>query len=97
MVEFLLSVTFACGVFVAVAHVVNRRFVAPIYDVLANLTAFTSAVAASALLHHWVPTLFAAVAVGCWVALAVRTARAVRDRRPRLGQVAEPADVAAQR
>ena len=36
----LLSVTFACGVLIAVAHVLNRRFIAPGYDVVANLTAF---------------------------------------------------------
>ena len=51
VVSFLLSVTFACGVVIAVAHVINVRFVAPVYDVLANLTAFASAVAASVMLH----------------------------------------------
>ena len=45
MVSFLLSVTFACGVFIAVAHVVNQRFIAPVYDVAANLAAFGSGVA----------------------------------------------------
>lgn len=92
VVGFLLSVTFACGLFVAVAHVANRRFIAPVYDVVANLAAFVSAVAASSLLHHWIPALLAAVAVCCWVALAVRTARAMRDGRPRVGQVLETSD-----
>ena len=54
-VSFLLSVTFACGLFIAVAHVMNRRFVAPVYDVAANLTAFGCAVAASSLLGHPFP------------------------------------------
>ena len=85
MVGALLSITFACGVFVAAAHVVNRRFVAPVYDVVANLVAFASAVAASALLHHWVPTGLAAVAVCCWLLLAWRTASAIRRREPRWG------------
>lgn len=85
MVGFLLSVTFACGLVVAVAHVVNRRFLAPVYDVVANLTAFSSAVAASLLLRHWVPAALAALAVGCWVALARRTWLALRRREPLVG------------
>lgn len=85
MVESLLSVTFACGLVVAVAHVVNRRFVAPVYDVVANLIAFSCAVGASALLHHWAPALLAALAVGCWLALAWRTVRAIRGGIPRHG------------
>ena len=78
MVSLLLSVTFACGLVVAVSHVINHRFVAPVYDVVANLTAFACAVAASLLLHHWIPALFSAVAVLCWLVLARRTAL---DRR----------------
>jgi hypothetical protein len=69
----LLAVTFACGVFIAVAHVINRRFVAPVYDVVANLAAFVCAVAASALLGHPVPAALSAVAVVCWIVLARRT------------------------
>lgn len=53
VVSVLLSVTFACGVVIAVAHVLNRNFVAPVYDVVANVTAFSCAVAASLLLGHW--------------------------------------------
>lgn len=87
MVGLLLSATFACGLFIAAAHVVNRRFVAPVYDVAANLVAFASAVAASLLLHHWVPAALAAFAVGCWMALGLRTARALRRHEPLLGQV----------
>lgn len=79
--SFLLSVTFACGVLIAVAHVVNRRFVAPGYDVVANLVAFVSATAASLLLDHWVPAALSAVAILCWVALARRTVQAHRARR----------------
>ena len=78
MVSFLLSVTFACGLFIAVAHVMNQRFVAPIYDVGANLTAFGCAVAASTLLGHPVPAMLSAVAVLCWLVLARRT---ILDRR----------------
>lgn len=86
MVELLLAVTFACGLVVAVAHVVNSRFIAPVYDVVANLTGFVCAVAASTLLHHWIPALLAALAVCCWLVLAVRTLQAVRRRQPLLGQ-----------
>ena len=78
MVSFLLSVTFACGLFIAVAHVMNQRFIAPVYDVAANLTAFGCAVAASALLGHLVPAVLSAVAVLCWIVLARRT---ILDRR----------------
>jgi hypothetical protein len=84
VVGFLLSVTFACGLFIAVAHVVNRKFVAPVYDVIANLLAFGCATAASALLHHPLPALLSAVAVACWLVLARRTTLALRDRREAL-------------
>ena len=73
MVSILLSVTFACGVVIAVSHVVNRRFVAPVYDVIANLTAFACAVAASWLLGHWLPATFSGLAIVCWLVLARRT------------------------
>jgi hypothetical protein len=78
VVSFLLSVTFACGLFIAVAHVMNRRFIAPLYDVAANLTAFGCAVAASSLLGHPVPAMLSAVAILCWLLLARRT---ILDRR----------------
>jgi hypothetical protein len=78
VVSFLLSVTFACGLFIAVAHVMNQRFVAPVYDVVANLAAFGCAVAASSLLGHPVPAMLSAVAVLCWLVLARRT---ILDRR----------------
>ncbi|HVT20126.1 MAG TPA: hypothetical protein VHE57_01900 [Mycobacteriales bacterium] len=80
MVNALLSITFACGVVIAVSHVVNRDFVAPVYDVLANLVAFGCAVAASILLHHWTPTVFASVAIVCWLLLARRTVAARASR-----------------
>lgn len=83
MVNVFLSVTFGCGVFIAVAHVVNRRFVAPVYDVVANLTAFGCAFAASLLLHHTGPAVFAAGALVCWLVLARRTAEARRNGRGR--------------
>lgn len=75
MVSLLLSITFACGVVIAVAHVLNRRFVAPVYDVLLNLAAFGCATAASLLLDHWVPATFSSLAIVCWLVLAVRTYR----------------------
>jgi hypothetical protein len=78
MVSLLLSVTFACGLFIAVAHVMNQRFIAPVYDVAANLTAFGCTVAASWLLDHPVPAMFSAVAILCWLVLARRT---ILDRR----------------
>ena len=89
MVRFLLAVSFACGVIIAGAHVVNRRFVAPVYDVVANLTAFACAAAASSLLREWVSAGFAVAAVVCWLALVRRTARALRDGRLAVGQVIE--------
>jgi hypothetical protein len=73
VVGFLLSVTFACGLFIAVAHVLNRRFIAPVYDVVANLAAFGCATAASALLSHPLPAILSAIAVVCWLVLARRT------------------------
>jgi hypothetical protein len=79
MVGFLLSVTFACGLFIAIAHVVNRRFIAPVYDVIANLLAFGCATAASAMLRHPLPALLSAVAVVCWLVLARRTVHARRS------------------
>ena len=83
MVSFLLSVTFACGVVIAVAHVLNRKFVAPVYDVIANLLAFVCATAASALLHHVVPALLSSLAIVCWLWLARRTYLALRTSRLR--------------
>jgi len=80
VVSFLLSVTFACGVLIAVAHVLNRRFIAPVYDVAANLTAFTCAVAASAMLGHPIPAILSSIAIVCWLVLARRT---LLDRRQR--------------
>lgn len=77
MVSFLLSVTFAC-----VAHIINRRFVAPVYDVAANLTAFGCAIAASLLLRHWTPAVLSAVAFACWLVLAHRTVLAHRSEAP---------------
>lgn len=80
MVSLLLSVTFACGLLIAVAHVLNRNFIAPVYDVIANLVAFGCAVGASALLGHWAPALLSSVAIACWLALARRTIVARRSR-----------------
>jgi hypothetical protein len=78
VVSFLLSVTFACGLVIAVAHVLNKRFIAPVYDVVANLTAFGCAVVASLLLGHWTPALLSAGAIVCWLMLARRTVQARR-------------------
>lgn len=73
VVSFLLSVTFSCGLVIAVAHVINRPFIAPVYDVVLNLIAFASAVGASLLLGHWAPALLSASAILCWLLLARRT------------------------
>jgi ABC-type proline/glycine betaine transport system permease subunit len=78
VVSLLLSVTFACGVVIAISHVINQRFVAPVYDVLLNLTAFGCAVAASLLLGHGTPAVLSAVAIVCWLLLARRTILARR-------------------
>jgi hypothetical protein len=66
-------------VVIAVSHVINRKFVAPVYDVIANLMAFACAVAASVLLGHWMPALFSALAILCWLVLARRTVMARRS------------------
>ena len=73
MVSLLLSITFACGVVIAVSHVVNRPFIAPVYDVVANLVAFGCAVTASLMLGHRTPALLSALAGLCWLVLARRT------------------------
>jgi hypothetical protein len=81
VVSLLLSITFACGVLIAVAHVINQPFVAPVYDVVANLVAFGCAVAASLMLGHRLPALLSALAFMCWLLLARRTYLTRRDRR----------------
>jgi hypothetical protein len=81
VVSVLLSVTFACGVLIAVAHVANQRFVAPVYDVAANLTAFGCAIGASILLGHPVPAILSGLAVLCWLVLSRRTFLDRRERR----------------
>jgi hypothetical protein len=86
-VSFLLSATFACGLFIALAHVMNQRFIAPPYDVAANLIAFGCAVAASSLLGHPIPMVLSAVAILCWLVLARRT---ILDRRRRGEDEGEP-------
>jgi hypothetical protein len=77
MVGLLLSVAFACGLVIAVAHVLNRRFIAPVYDVVANMVSFACAAAASSLLHHWAPAALSVGAFCCWILLAARTWRSV--------------------
>jgi hypothetical protein len=79
VVSLLLSVTFSCGLVIAVAHVINRRFIAPVYDVALNLMAFASAVGASLLLGHWTPALLSGLAILCWLLLARRTFLARRS------------------
>jgi hypothetical protein len=81
MVNVLLSVTFGCGLVIAGAHVLNRRFIAPVYDVVANLVAFACSATASALLGHWLPSALSCSAVGCWLLLARRTALSHPARR----------------
>ena len=80
MVATLLSITFACGLFIAVAHVLNGRFIAPVYDVVANLASFGCATAASLLLGHDVPAALSTVAFVCWLALAQRTRNHLSSR-----------------
>lgn len=75
MIAVLLSITFGCGVFIAIAHVINNKFIAPVYDVIANLVAFLCAIASSLLLEEPIPAIFASLAVACWILLAIRTVR----------------------
>ena len=79
MASLLLSVTFGCGLLIAAAHVLNRQFVAPVYDVVANLVAFGCAAAASMLLGHETSAVLSAFAILCWSALAHRTWRSRRS------------------
>jgi hypothetical protein len=81
VVSLLLSATFACGVLIGIAHVMNQRFIAPVYDVAANLTAFGCAIGASILLGHPFPAILSGVAVLCWLVLARRTVLDRRERR----------------
>lgn len=78
MFNLFLSITFSCGLIIAIAHVANKKFIAPAYDVVANLTAFASAVAASTLLRRWIPASLSAVAFLCSPLLARRTRLARR-------------------
>ena len=92
VVSSLLAVTFACGVVIAVAHVVNRRFIAPVYDVVANLTAFACAAAASLLLGHLAPALLSVIAILCWLVLGRRTILAPRRRTSRHNAIPQPSE-----
>jgi hypothetical protein len=87
VVSFLLSVTFACGLVIAVAHVLNKGFVAPAYDVVLNMTAFAAAVASSLLLEHRAPAVLSGFAELCWLVLARRTVRARRRGLRSSGQL----------
>jgi len=80
VVSFLLSVTFGCGVFIAVAHVVNQRFIAPAYDVAANLVAFGCAAAASALASTDARAAVAIIRPGDRVAASARLGPHVATR-----------------
>jgi hypothetical protein len=51
---------------------------APVYDVLANLIAFSCAAAASVLLGHRAAALLSGLAVACWLLPARRTLLAQR-------------------
>lgn len=88
MVSSLLGVTFACGLLIAVAHVLNKGFVAPVYDVALNLTAFACAVGASLLLGHRVPAVLSAIAIACWLVLGRRTIQARRAAKHALAATA---------
>lgn len=90
VVSVLLAVTFGCGVFIAVAHVINTRFIAPVCDVVANLVAFVCAVATSVVLGHPLPAVLSAAAVVCWLVLARRT---IKDRQRRAELLDAPAPV----
>ena len=84
-VSSLLGVTFARGLLIAVAHGLNKGFVAPAYDVALHLTAFASAVAASLLLGHRIPAVLCAVAIACRLVLARRTILVRRRATKALG------------
>ncbi|HEY7024349.1 MAG TPA: hypothetical protein VH371_05235 [Candidatus Limnocylindrales bacterium] len=85
MLSILLTVTFACGLFIAVAHVLNRRFIAPAYDVAANLTAFGCATAASILVGNLLSAVLSAGAIACWLLLGWRAVRARQAANIRRG------------
>ncbi|AIG63812.1 hypothetical protein CATYP_02935 [Corynebacterium atypicum] len=86
MVGVLLSVTFCCGLLIAAAHVFNRRFIAPIYDVVLNFIAFSAATASSTLLGEYIPAFFSGCAVVAWIYLGFLTYRALKRHVPLSGQ-----------
>ena len=79
--ELFLSITFLCGILISGFHVWNRAFVAPVYDVILNLTAFLSAVTAAVILGQWISASLAACAVAAWILLGLRTLRHPPERR----------------
>ncbi|WP_311354487.1 hypothetical protein [Corynebacterium pyruviciproducens] len=79
LVTVLLSTTFACGLIIAGLHVINRLFIAPRYDVVLNLLAFSAATASNALLGQLLPAILSACAVAAWIWLGLRTYRAVHN------------------
>ncbi|STC69817.1 Uncharacterised protein [Corynebacterium pilosum] len=79
LVTVLLSITFACGLIIAGLHVINRLFIAPVYDVVLNLAAFGAATASNALLGQPVPAILSGCAVVAWLWLGLRTYRAIRN------------------
>lgn len=79
LVTTLLSITFACGLIIAALHVMNKLFIAPYYDVVLNLAAFSAATASNALLGQLLPALLSGCAVLAWIWLGLRTYRAVAN------------------
>lgn len=86
LLTILLSTTFACGLVIAAMHVFNRLFLAPVYDVVLNLLAFTAATVSNAMMGQVVPAVLSACAVGAWLYLALRTYRAIKRSVPLGGQ-----------
>lgn len=79
MIRALLTVAFLASATIALSHLFNRRFVAPRYDCALNLLAFACQAAVATLLSAWPALAVSSVGIACWVALSVRTLRAVKD------------------
>lgn len=80
MTGLLLTIAFLASGTIALSHIVNRRFVAPTYDCALNLVAFSCQAGVAVLLEAWAALAVSSLGIGCWIALTVRTVRALAAR-----------------
>jgi hypothetical protein len=75
VVSLLLTLAFLASATIAMSHVANRGFVAPVYDCALNLLAFSCQVTVAILLSSWPALIVSLVGIGCWLALTRRTVK----------------------